>query len=179
MSESFQNESEIYTFITTTKSQILSLCNTIENQLEITLASHFSVVEKDFQLFCSMLYPIDVGLTFGIKTKLFEKLIQQEEPEYLEKNTDFIKSIDRVRRLRNEFAHSMNQPKEKLSKFIGKTYFELDYLELGKLNSKQFMLKDIKERYEDLRNIINELQQFNIRDEKRKNEKIAKIKLKN
>jgi|APSaa5957512535_1039671.scaffolds.fasta_scaffold04223_2 hypothetical protein len=174
MSKPFRDEAEIYTYIINAKSQILSLCSTVENLLEITLASHFSILEKDYELFCNMFYPNEIGLTFGIKTKLFKKLLEQDEPRYLVKNPDFINSIDRVRKLRNSFAHSMNQPKSNLKKFIGKKHFELDYLELGKMTSKPFTIDDVKKRYDELKKIILELQQFNLRDEKRKAMKIIK-----
>jgi len=178
MAKPFRDEAEIYTYILNAKSSILSLASTVEHQLELIIASHFSITDKDYDLFCKMLYPNSIGLTFGIKIGLYEILLKSEEPKYLVQNPDFIKSIRRIKELRNHFAHAMNQPKKALKNFVGKKHFELDYLVEGRMLTRQFTIDDIKNRYDELNNIVNELQEFNIRDEKRKKVKITKIKLK-
>ena len=178
MTKPFRDEAEIYQFILVAKSTILSLSSVVENQLEVILSSHFSVSQDDFDLFGKMFFPKTDGLPFGNKIGIFEKLLNEEEPTYLQTNPDFLKSIRRIKDLRNNFAHAMDQEKKRLKKYVGKKHFDLDYLEEGKMLSKQFTIDDIKERYDEARNITKELQQFNIRDEARKEAKIAKIKSK-
>ena len=176
MSKPFRDEAEIYTYINVAKSTILSLSTVVEHLIEVSIASHFSIIDKDYELFCKMFYPKRDGLPFGIKIGLFEKLIEQDEPKYLEKNTGFIKSIRKVKDLRNNFAHAMDKPKE-LAKYVGKHHFDLDYLEEGKMLTRQFNIDDIKNTYDEIQHIIDEINQFNIRDEVRKNEKIENIKM--
>jgi len=146
--------------INDTKSTVTSLATNIETQIETILATYFTNDQEDYELFCHLFYPNDVELTFGNKIKIFERFLNKIEPEYLKKKPDLIKALDRVRRLRNKFAHSLNPNTEQLKELVGKPYFILNYVEDGLRREDQFTFKDIEERFKDMNKIVTELIQI-------------------
>jgi len=148
---------ELQERINGSKSRVLSLGTNIETELEIIMADYFTRNLNDYQLFCHIFYPMDVGLTFGIKIKIFESFLKELYPDYLTKeNPDFINSLNRVRRLRNKFAHHINPKKSDLVALIDKPYFILFYMEDGLPKYEQMVWKDIEDRFNDFKNIIDE-----------------------
>lgn len=148
---------ELQVRIFDTKSRIISLATNIESQLDVIMAAYFSKNNDDYQLFCHLFYPIEVGLTFGIKIKIFENFINKIYPDYLEKiNPDLINSLGRVRRLRNKFAHSINPKRVELGEILDKPYFILFYTEDGLMKNEQIMWNDIDDRFKDFENIVDE-----------------------
>ena len=132
---------------------IISLATNIEHQIEIILANYFSANSDDHSLFSSLFYPMDMGLTFAIKIKILEKFLKKVDPDFLNKNSDYINSLNRVRKMRNMFAHSMNPTLEDQKKQVGKMYFELDYVEDGIFKTRQFTLDQMIERVNDIEKI--------------------------
>jgi len=151
------NITQIRDNIDAIKSRIGSLSTLVEHKIEIILADYFTENDKDYFLFCELFYPLEIELTFGKKTKLLEKFLKKINPEYLRKNSDFINSLVRIRKLRNNFAHSINPTNEELRKIVGKSYFELKYIENGVPKTKNFPIKDIDDRFNDCKLAIDEL----------------------
>ncbi len=156
-----QDDKQIRAYIDDTKSRIQSLATSVEHMIEIHIASYFTKSnENDYKFFCELFYPIDVGITFGIKIRLFEKFLKKTDPDFLKKNPDFINSLNRVRTLRNNFAHSINVVDKDLKNFRGKSYFELHYVEDGMRKVKQFPIKEIIQRYIDFKNVVDSLEKL-------------------
>jgi len=152
-----KSEAELNEIINGTKSKFLSVCTSIENQLEIVMADYFSKGDfDDYKLFSKLFYGGDAELTFSQKIKIFEKFLKEVYPEYLKSNTDLINSLNRVRKMRNKFAHYINPGKDVLSKYVGKSIFPLIYIEDGILKDEEFPFKDIVERFHDFSEILKE-----------------------
>ena len=56
---------------------MISLTTTIEHQIELILVEYFTINGDDYRLFCSLFYPMEIGLNFGIKIKIFEIFFKQ------------------------------------------------------------------------------------------------------
>ena len=155
--EPFKDVADLTRFTNSAKSSIISLTTNIEHQIETILAKYFTDNQEDYDLFSSLFYNIRTGITFNKKIEMFKKYLNKVYPEFLKENTNFINSLELLQRLRNNFAHSMNPKGEDKEKLIGKVYFELYYIEEGKLQTKQFSFEQMKDRIEDIEKIRNNL----------------------
>lgn len=148
---------ELLDKIHTTKSRMLSLATNIEAQLGVIMADYFSHGNfEDYKLFSHLFYGNEAELTFSQKIKIFEKFLKKIYPSYLRVNKDFINSLERVRKIRNKFAHHINPKKYDLTDFVGKSHFPLNYVEDGIHKSEIFEWNQIMERFNDSEKIIDE-----------------------
>ena len=148
---------ELLNKIHSTESRILSITTNIETELEVIVADYFSKGDfEDYKLFSHLFYGNEAKLTFSQKIKIFEKFLKKVYPSYLKTNKDFINSLERVRKIRNKFAHHINPRQSELNDYVGKDNFPLHYVEDGLPKSEIFSWKVIMERFKDFENILNE-----------------------
>lgn len=151
------SEVEFREIIHGTRSRFLSIGSLIEHQLELIIADYFTRGDFDeSKLFSKLFYGGDAELTFSQKIKIFENFLKEVYPKYLKSNTDFINSLNRVRKMRNKFAHYIDPGKAELSKYVGKSIFPLFYIEDGILKNEKFPFKDIVERLRDFEKILKQ-----------------------
>lgn len=146
-------------YINGTRSRFLSVSSNIENQLEIILADYFTRGDFDeYRLFSKLFYGREAELTFSKKILIFKKFLKKIYPEYLEKNTDFINSLERVRKLRNKFAHYILPQSDDLKQYVDKPIFPLFYIDEGILKQEEFPIKDVVARFQDFQKLLGELE---------------------
>jgi len=148
---------EIQTRIHSSKSRFLSISTNIETELEVIMAEYFSRGDfDDYQLFSHLFYSREAELTFSKKILIFEKFLKKVYPSYLKANKDFIKSLERVRKMRNKFAHHINPRNIDLTDFVGKPHFPLHYMEDGLPKTEILTYQQIMDRFDDFSNILVE-----------------------
>ena len=96
-------------------------------------------------------------LTFSKKIEMFERFLQKKFPDFLRLQPDFINRLNRIRKLRNRFAHSINLTPGELRKFLGKGYFELGFIEEGVPKHEQVTFKEIIERTRDAESLLHDI----------------------
>lgn len=140
-------------FINNFKSHINSIASRQEHLIELSIGMYYSVNDLDYRDFAHVFFHNENELSFNKKIKLFERFLKRKFPQILKNNPDFLKQIHRVRKLRNKFAHSINLSIEELKQFVGKSYFELVFIEEGEMKREQFTLEDMTKRVDDLEKI--------------------------
>lgn len=156
-----QSVEEIEDRIHTSKSRFLSISTNIEAELEIIMAEYFSRGDlEDYKLFSSLFYGKESELMFRKKIMIFEKFLSNVYPSYLKSNKDFINSLERVRKMRNDFAHHINPRKSDLVSYVGKSHFPLHYMEDGVHKTKILTYHDIMDRFNDFSNILVETEKI-------------------
>jgi len=152
---------EIQDKIHTSKSRFLSISTNIETELEVIMADYFSKGDfDDYKLISHLFYGRDAELTFSKKINIFEKFLKKVYPTYLRTNKDFIKSLERVRKMRNKFAHHINPRAVDLTSFIGKSHFPLHYMEDGLPKTENMTYRQIAERFDDFLKILIETEKI-------------------
>lgn len=152
-----KSEDEIQDRIHTSKSRFLSISTNIETELEIIMAEYFSRGDlDDYQLFSHLFYGKETELMFRKKIMIFEKFLKKVYPSYLKSNKDFINSLERVRKMRNKFAHHINPRKSDLTSYVGKSHFPLLYMEDGLPKTEVLTYQQIMDRFDDFKKILIE-----------------------
>jgi hypothetical protein len=77
----------------------------VENGLEKVLITHFCREKNDERLFASLIFR-EGQVTFSRKIVILEKLLKSAYPDLHRECNWVIKQIDKVREIRNAFAHS-------------------------------------------------------------------------
>lgn len=144
-----QTVEEYYEIIHKTKSIVISITTRIEHEIEAILSTKFANSDEDFRKFNVIFFNDDIELTFNDKIKMLERFLKEYHVDFSNEHSDFIKSLHRVRRLRNDFAHSINPEDEDLSKILGKNLIILWSVENGVIKKKEFPIKDLVERIDD------------------------------
>ena len=156
-----KSEKEIEDRIHTSKSRFLSVSTSIEAELEVIMADYFSRGDfDDYQLFSHLFYGKETELMFRKKIMIFEKFLKKVYPSYLKSNKDFINSLERVRKLRNKFAHHINPRKSDLTSYVGKSHFPLHYMEDGLPKTEVLTYQDVANRFDDFSNILVETEKI-------------------
>lgn len=136
------------------KSMVITITSRIEYQINLILASRFSTTGEEYEKFSRVFFNNVNELTFSVKIKMLENLLIEYYPEFLKQNIDFIKSLDRVRRLRNTFAHSIDPTLEELNDFTKKqSHMSIFFLEDGDQKNKVLSYDEIMLRIEDCKKI--------------------------
>lgn len=156
-----KSEEEIEKRIHASKSRFLSISTNIETELEIIMAEYFSRGDlDDYQLFSHLFYGKETELMFRKKIMIFEKFLNKVYPSYVKSNRDFINSLERVRKLRNKFAHHINPRKVDLTPFVGKSHFPLLYMEDGLPKTEVLTYQDVNDRFDDFSKILIETEKI-------------------
>lgn len=132
------------------KSDYLSVSSSVEYFIESIMLTYFDY--DGTKNLAHIIFHNDNELSFSKKIRMLERLIQKIFPKILKENPDLIKSLNRIRTLRNNFAHGSDLA-EQIDPSIKKNYFRLSYFEEGDIKEKIFAHKDIQLRLEEARNI--------------------------
>jgi len=157
------------------KSHITSISASLEHSIDMIIGEYYTIDDQDYQDFANIVFHNDNELSFHKKIKMVERFLNKRFPEYLKENPEFIQRLDRIRRLRNKFAHAINLTTEEMKKFVGKSYFELGFIEDGIPKMEQFTFKDLEERLQDGRKLVDSITEIFHEVVKAKIEKMAKF----
>jgi len=148
---------EIYNRINGDKSRFLSICTGLENAIEVLIAHYYALGDEDYKNFLGVIFANDVELTFSKKINMLERFLKKYLPEYLKDKPDFIQKLNRVRKLRNKYAHSINLTPEELTAFIGKKYYKLGFIEEGVPKEETVSSEDILARNTEAGELLQEI----------------------
>lgn len=165
---------ELYNIINGDKSRVLSICTGLENAIEILIAGYYSLGEDDYRKFLSVIFSDDAELSFSKKIKMFEKFLKEYLPEFLKEKPDFIKKLNRIRRLRNKFAHSINLEPKELEPFLGKNYYKIGFIENGVPKEETISVPDLLTRMDEVDSILKEIQGLQDKVDKKALERFVK-----
>jgi len=143
--------------VNTTKSITLSLSTNIEILIEVIISGHYTITNKEWYAFEKIFFNEDLELSFSKKIKMLERFLKTLYPEVLKENSELINELNRVRRLRNHFAHSVNPDAEELKNIVSKRVLTLFYMEEGREKTFEISFKDIQKRIDDFKNIKDTL----------------------
>lgn len=87
------------------RTSIIEHSASLEVQLEWIISSYFCRNSKEYWLFNYIFFPPDVEIGFYNKITMFDKLIKNVFPDVEKEHPDIIKKLNRIRKLRNDFAH--------------------------------------------------------------------------
>lgn len=135
------------------KSMTLSLATNIEILIEVIISGHYTITDKEWYGFETIFFNDDLELSFSKKIKMLERFLNTLYPETLKENSELINELNRVRRLRNHFAHSVNPNEEELKKIASKRLLTVFYMEEGKEKKFELPFTDMKKRLDDFKNI--------------------------
>jgi len=144
--------------INTVKSKINSLASRLEHMIELVIGGYYSQDDQDYKDSSYIIFHDDNELSFHKKIKMLERFLERKFPQFLKDNSDLINRMNRVRKLRNKFAHSINLSNEDHKQFVGKPYFELVYIEEGATKHEQFTWEDIRLRIQDFESLLNSIE---------------------
>jgi len=142
------------------KAEITSLASRQEHMIELVLGMYYSIDNSDYKDFAYVFFDNQNELSFDKKIKMLERFLKRKFPKILKENQDFIKQLHRVRKLRNKFAHSINLVENELKQYVGKSYFELYFVEEGISKREQFQWDNITSRLDDLTKIGDQVEEI-------------------
>jgi len=151
---------ELYNVINGDKSRFLSICAGLENALELLIAGYYTLGEDDYKKFLSVIFADDAELSFSKKIKMFERFLKKYYPEFLSEKPDFIQKLNRIRKMRNRFAHSINLTPEELQPFLGKKYFKLGFIEDGVPKEDTISFDEILARNTEAETVLHEISEL-------------------
>jgi len=163
MSKEISDEEKLKKFITLVheqKSRFSSISAGLEHAIEVLIATYFIIDDKDYQDFANIVFHKDNEISFNKKIKMLERFLSRIFPQFLIDNPDFINRFNRFRKLRNKFAHAINLTSEEMKQFVGKSYFELGFIEDGVPKQEQFTFQDIDNRLKDARNLLEDIKKL-------------------
>jgi len=128
------------------KARFLDVVSTIDIQLTVIISLYFLRKFDDFALFLDSVFDQDKWATFGSKIKWLSKILKHRFPDY-EKRKEVINRLDKLRVIRNEFAHtfSMNPSQADADNRIIRLYDLVDGA-----------MKPIEINAEDVDNIVSD-----------------------
>ncbi|MCA9820389.1 MAG: hypothetical protein KC440_06515 [Nitrosarchaeum sp.] len=142
------NEEKLRLRIVDTKSNFLAASTGIESLVESAISKHFDPSRT--KIFVNVVFHNDNEISFSKKIKMFERLLTLALPDFLKDNPDLINMLNRIRKLRNKFAHAMDLNPDELSPFIEKNYFQMAFYENGEVKKENFVFNDIAKRNEEI-----------------------------
>lgn len=88
-----------------TRSEVISIVIQIESHIEQTIAWHFCSDEKKHAAFISFLF-MDGQITFSQKITILKKIMRSFYNDINSQISSIYNQLDKIRELRNKFAHS-------------------------------------------------------------------------
>jgi hypothetical protein len=135
------------------KSKHISICTNIEAQLEMILLDYFVFSDEDRDKAHQIFFGDDaIAMTFRMKIAMVCRILREIEkvPNYDEKAIkEYELALDRVRRMRNRFAHSINPPNDEILKIQDKQLIRVFMFEKGQPVTKDYSITEIDGRYND------------------------------
>ena len=141
----------------TVKSTTISLATNVEVLIELIISGYYTITDKEYFGFAKIFFNDDLELSFYKKIKMLERFLSSFYPEVLKENSELINQLNRVRKLRNHFAHSVNPNEEELKKIASKRLLTLFYVEEGREKKLEVPFADITQRLDDFNKIKNTL----------------------
>ena len=128
---------------------IIEGATTLETQLEWIISSYFSKDSNNYALFNYLFFGENIQLGFHDKILMFEKLLGTSMKDVHKKYPDLLTKLNRIRKVRNRFAHSETQNSNpKKIKLMKKQIF-LILVEKGEVKEVDYTFVFIKEVIKD------------------------------
>ena len=126
------------------KARFLDVVSTVDIQLTVIISQYFLRKSDDLALFLDSVFDQDKWATFGSKIVWLGKILKHRFPDY-EKRKEVINKLDKLREIRNEFAHtfSLNPSQEDADNRIIRLYDLVDGV-----------MTPIEKNAEDVENIV-------------------------
>ncbi|GEM_PF-3668333 len=96
------------------RSNILSQVAILEMEMKELLSIRFSNSIDDIKKFKRIFLETN-RLPFNALIELYKQYLNEYEPEWMEKNKDFLQIVNELKELRNEFAHGINPMLDEVS----------------------------------------------------------------
>ena len=88
------------------KSNFLAASTAIESLVEATISKYFDPSRT--KIFVNVVFHNDNEISFSKKINMLERLLAKALPKFLDENKELIKMLNRIRKLRNKFAHAID-----------------------------------------------------------------------
>jgi len=138
------------------RSEIIENATTLEIQLEWIISSFFSKNFDDYALFNYLFFGENVQLGFHDKILMFEKLLEVNMKEFQKKHPDIIMKLNRIRKVRNRFAHGeATSPHINKLKYMKKQIF-FEIVEKGEKKDVDYTFVFLKEILKDF-DVLNKI----------------------
>jgi len=137
------------------KSGFISLATTSENMISLTFSEHYCLSPQQAKEFQSIFFSDDLQISFHDKIIMLEKFLNKNYPDFLKNNPELINKLNRIRKLRNNFAHSFEPKPDRLKKLMENEILELEYLEDGIIKKHSYPFTEIQERTNDSKDVHN------------------------
>jgi len=87
------------------KSRVLDFSAGFEVQIESFLIKFFKI--GNFELFYHIFFHASLKIFFSDKINMLERLLKSQLQDFLSKNQNLIDDLNKIRKMRNEFAHTV------------------------------------------------------------------------
>jgi len=95
------------------KSRVLSTVSVIDNLIGAQMAERFSFNIDDEAKFHRIFFET-LKISFHAKIEMYKQFLKEYEKEWLDKVPDFFQILEDLKKIRNNFAHSMNPSRMEL-----------------------------------------------------------------
>jgi hypothetical protein len=137
------------------KVRTLSLATRVEHMIEVILVDYYTFSKSEYQSFHHTFFNERNEITFGVKIGMLMRFLEKEHPEILKNYTDLENSLTRVRKIRNRYAHAMNQKLAEIDP--EKTHFILEFVENNQITKETVSFREAAERILDFKNIVDSI----------------------